>query len=347
MIRYIFPLSFLCILLLLSACRPENRTFRMQDDRVWFESITVESVDYSSAFLSGTCLHGKDALPEGLSFQVSTVSDFTAEVITIPAISVNKEDSDAKYALSLSANFTGLQTKKQYFLRAFALTKQDTQYSPISSFLTTDFVPPSIETGTPDEIGYENARVHGNILSLNGLPLDAFGFLLNEGEQIPVINQADVSYTLPQPPQQTGAVSHSFQGLKFNQVYTCVFYAQNEKGIRYGNSVVFLTQPYPVAQVETGTLSDLRTNACKIVSNRITENGATILSRHVLVSTSNTPDESNSTVFTGTVQSGNSALFDANIVLFLPATTYYYRARIQTPAGLVYGQIKAFTTPAN
>jgi hypothetical protein len=144
-------------------------------------------------------------------------------------------------------------------------------------------------------------------------------------------------------------VSNTFEDLIFGKTYTYVFYARNSRGVAYGEAVSFNALAYPLLQIETGQTGDITTSSVRILNNGIMSDtsGLTIVSRSVLISIENPPTESNSTIVTGVLNISDTRLFDGIFSNLSSGTTYYYRARVETPGGYNYGQVKAFTTPAS
>lgn len=322
--------------LLYLGCRPETQTLRIKDDRGWVEDLKADVLDYQSVRLEAKVSLGKDAVLDSAGFEIG-VTDAFKEGVRIMGVKPNNG--------KLIYNEVGLIPVRQYFVRAFVKTGLIKKYSPAINFTTQDQTPPVIVTLPVRDITFSGCTVEADIQSLSGLPLLEYGYLLNAGESVPTVGNALISEVINNPDTAlTDIVSRAISGLVFNQTYTCMAYARNNKGISYGGAVTFKTLPYPVARVQTGNVSGLTPGSAVIVNNTIEANGASITAISLLIGTQQPPEESNSQLLAGIVQPGNSNAYDVTVSGLSAGTTYYYRARVQTPGGYVYGQVKAFTT---
>jgi len=240
--------------------------------------------------------------------------------------------------------YSGLSALTQYYVRGVASNGDKQFYGRVSSFSTFDYSVPSVETDTPVEIDYRSAKLQGRIISNNAQPLQAYGFWLNEGELTEIDTFSAVHIPLGTE-DVTGSVSVTIYDLKINQTYTYVLYARNSKGLMIGNTITFSVAEYPMPLIETGQVSDLSSSTCSFIHNRITDHGAEILSREIQISQFNPPEGPGSNIYTGIVDPEQDNMYYITNVSVQPGLTFYYRARAETPAGYVYGQIKAFSTP--
>jgi hypothetical protein len=328
----------IAVILGLLGCRPENAGLKMPDTRVWVEKLTVQDIGYSNAVLQGEVIQGKNARLDSLVVELSLNNGFSPV--------------DHHFSISLSENsfkrsLDSLQGNREYFLRVAIYSGAGRHYSEVVKFQTPDFAVPTIQTEQPNDITFKSVIANGRIISLNGLPLEEYGFLLIEGPELPNLQNFDFKYSNSAPNQTLGLVSNTFDNLLFSREYTCVFYARNSRGLAYGNPVSFNTLAYPVLQIETGQASDITSGSVSIINNQMVSDttGLLIISRSVLISTNNPPTESNSTLITGVINLTDTRFFNGSINSLSSGTTYYYRARVETPAGYNYGQVKAFTTP--
>jgi hypothetical protein len=335
-IKYRIGIIIGLIGLLYLGCRPETQTFRLKDDRGWVEDLKAEVLDYQSVRLEAKLSLGKDAVLDSAGFEIGTSDQFKEGVRILNVKPINDK---------LIYNESGLNPVRQYFVRAFVKTGLIKKYSSTINFTTKDQTPPVIVTLPVSDITFSACTVGADIQSLSGLPLLEYGYLFNAGETVPTVGNALITEVINNPDTAlTGIVNRAISGLVFNQTYTCVAYARNSKGISYGGAVTFTTQPYPIARVQTGNVSGLTPSSAVIVNNTIEANGASITGMSLLIGTQQPPEESNSQLISGDVQTGNSNAYDVSVSGLSAGTTYYYRARIQTPAGFEYGQVKAFTT---
>lgn len=327
-------------LLYLSGCRPENAKLKMPDIRVWVEKLTVQGIGHSNAVLLGDVIQGKNARLDSLVVELSLNNRFDSLVLSVPIL-----PSETNFKMSLDS----LQGNREYFLRVAIYSGAGRHYSEVVFFKTLDYGVPTIQTEQASDITFYSAKTNGRIIYLNGLLLEECGFLLNEGLLAPTLSNYQFKYIFPSPQQLPIVLSNTFQNLAFGKTYSCVFYARNSRGVAYGESVSFNTLPYPSLQLATGQAGDITSSFVRIRNNRILSDttNLTILSRAVLISTINPPTENNSTLMSVVIDSVDTYFYDGSIGGLSPSTTYYYRARVETPAGYNYGQVKAFTTPGS
>lgn len=333
LIVYLIP-----VLLYVSGCRPENAGLKMPDTRVWVDKLSVQEIGYTHAMLQGEIILGKNARLDSMVIEMATNNGFNPLLRQVSVVSTEKN-----LALSLDS----LTANKKYFIRVAIYSGAGLHYSEGISFQTPDYGVPTILTEQPGDITFESAITNGRILSLNGLALEEYGFLVNEGGQVPTLSNYQFKYTFPTPQQSPALVTNTFEDLIFGKTYTYVFYARNSRGVAYGESVSFTTLPYPTLQIETGQAGEITSSFVRIRNNQIVNDttGLTIITRSVLLSTDNPPVEANSSTLSGVINPSNTNLYDGSIGNLSPGTTYYYRARVETPGGYNYGQVKAFTTP--
>jgi hypothetical protein len=138
------------------------------------------------------------------------------------------------------------------------------------------------------------------------------------------------------------AFSSQLSNLLPNTTYYIRAYAQNKKGIAYGNEISFKT-------LLTGSLPTLTTNSVSaigpnnaVAGGNITNDGsAAITGRGVCWGLNQNPTIANSK----TTDGGGAGAFTSNITNLSPNTKYYVRAYATNTFGTSYGSEVNFTTP--
>jgi uncharacterized protein (TIGR02145 family) len=167
----------------------------------------------------------------------------------LPTIIGNKT-IDKGTGTSYTNIISGLKPFTTYYVRAYALLSDTTEYGNIVSFKTIQI--PILESLGITDIGQTTAMVDGNILS------DGGSLSFNRGvcwstKVFPT--NADKNIILG---GATGSISYNLNGLRTNTTYYVRAFATNFAGTGYGNQLTFTTQDY-------GTVNDITGNVYKTI----------------------------------------------------------------------------------
>ncbi|RZL07113.1 MAG: DUF1566 domain-containing protein [Pedobacter sp.] len=142
-----------------------------------------------------------------------------------------------------------------------------------------------------------------------------------------------------------GTFTSQLAGLTVGTTYYVRAYATNSIGTAYGTARSFTTSATTVPTgITTNTLTSITQTAAVSGGNISTDGGASITSRGVCWSSTNSnPTIANSRTLDGT----GIGSFTSSLTGLVAGTNYYVRAYATNSAGTAYGQVRTFTTLPN
>jgi hypothetical protein len=153
-----------------------------------------------------------------------------------PTTSENKLSVSTKGLGSFALVIINLKENTKYYIRSYAINEKGTSYGNEQIFTTLDFKLPTITTGEVTNITFNSVTANGNLVDDGGAPLIEMGFCISEN-----VNPS-LSDTKLKVPSIKGGFNGLFENLKENTTYYVRSYAQNIKGITYGNQISFITK---------------------------------------------------------------------------------------------------------
>lgn len=139
----------------------------------------------------------------------------------------------------------------------------------------------------------------------------------------------------------TDACTINLVELEAGVTYYVRAYANNSKGLSYGEEISFTTVPYEVPTVETIEVTAVSTNAAICNGNVVSDGDLTITERGVCFSTQENPTVENEKVVSPIP---NKGYYSCAMQGLQSSTTYYVRAYAVNDKGIAYGNQIAFTT---
>ena len=194
-------------------------------------------------------------------------------------------------------------------------------------------IPPEVITASVDSIYNTTARVGGNVASDGGSEITERGVYWG------LSSNPETSGTKKAIGNGTGAYYATLTGLVKGTKYYVKAYAQNGKGITYGNETFFTTQ-INLPTVTSSSVTDLSPSTAKIGGNVSDNGGFEVSERGIYWSPSPNPMLTGLKVLLG---SGNGA-FSYSLTELSKAVTYYYVAFATNIKGTAYGEVVSFTT---
>ena len=203
---------------------------------------------------------------------------------------------------------------------------------------TTALSPPALSTTAASNISYTTATAGGNVtysettVSARGVCWSTSSIASNQNISLLSTKTSDLT--------GTGSFTSAITGLTPNTTYYLRAYATNSTGTSYGTQESFITPAAIPASFATTTSSTITGYSATISSNITSNNGATVTSRGVCYSLTQSPTTSNNPQTNG---SGNGA-YDITITGLLENTTYYVRSYAVNSAGTSYSSEISITT---
>jgi hypothetical protein len=216
-------LSFLIVVLLFSGCE-------MQDDGMVVPLVTtltnIKSVTPISAECSGEVKNNRGAEVTSCGFCWSTSG--------IPSIKNSKVEAVGLDSMSVfTAKIEGLESKRAYSVRAYAITSKGVGYGRPITVKTNPLS--DISTLDANNITATSAECGGDIITDYGFEIYERGVCWKVGST-PTINDSYSAYG-----SLTGSYVVNVIGLKPNTTYFVRAYSKCSLGVEYGNLKTFNT----------------------------------------------------------------------------------------------------------
>ena len=194
-------------------------------------TVTPSNIEYHAATVGGNISSdgGTEVTERGICY--STTEN--------PTIEGNKIVS-GKGTGNYTSNLTGLQDSTTYYVRAYAINKKGIAYGEQVSFMTKGYQLPTIMTSYVTNISYLSATIGGDVTSDGGATVTERGIVYSTSQN-PTTSNGKV-----QSGSGTGSFTCLLSDLQESTTYYIRTYAQNAKGINYGNQLSFTTieKPY-------------------------------------------------------------------------------------------------------
>lgn len=191
--------------------------------------VTVTNINVSSATFSANVISNGHGTILDAGFVYSTTSG--------PTLQDNKVSCGAKTG-SFSAQITELKEGTTYYVRSYVTNNAGTAYGEEVSFTTESIKLPSLSKVTVSDITYNSAAFSAQVIALNNGTLEDAGFVYSTYPD-PYVNSTKIScgnVTDLQAPSVP---------LRASTTYYVRAYAENEKGIAYGEQTTFTTEVSP------------------------------------------------------------------------------------------------------
>jgi len=281
----------------------------------------------------------------GATLGGNVISDGNATVTErgiVYATTQNPTTSNTKLAIgtgtgSFNSNVTGLTAGTTYYVRAYAINSQGTAYGTQQTFTTSLTLSlATVTTTAASAITTSGATLGGNVTS------DGNATATERGIVYATTQNPTTSNTKLAIGTGTGSYTSNITGLTAGTTYYARAYAINSQGTAYGSQVTFSTS----VQIQLPTLTTTDATAITTTSatsgGNITSDGnSTVTARGICWSTTQNP----TIVGSKTNDGSGSGIFNSNMSVLTPGTTYYIRAYATNSVGTAYGnQISMATT---
>lgn len=247
-----------------------------------------------------------------------------------------------KVALNITCNAVktlveGLIDNQTYYVKAYAITNNETIYSKEVSFTTSMYAGPTFQIETGNVTG---ESFDAKVTVTSGTPLAVLEYGLVYGTTSEPSVETDAKIVLG---EGEDGKTLTIEDVKEGITYYVRPYATNKNGLYYGEevTVLILSDRAMISTVETSFVTAHRAK----IGGNITHLGlknAPITETGICWSTSPSPTVDDQRVKSTATELGE---FDALQLFCLdPSTTYYARAYVTNQYGTNYGEEVSFTT---
>lgn len=243
-----------------------------------------------------------------------------------PTIDDNRVEAgsgDGAFTVTLDS----LDLGRAYYYRAYAINSAGVSYGAYYHF-TTLTLAPTVTTDSVGNVGQTTARCWYNVISDGGAGLTSRGICWNTSGTPTVLNTKLTDNRL------LGQSSLLLTGLTGNTTYYVRAFAENSKGLIYGEQISFLTAPLP-PNMQTEYQLDVTQTAMTIGGILYSDGGRPITAQGVCWSTTTMPDFDDSVrQVTEVDQNGR---FYTRVEGLTANRVYYFRAWATNEVGTVFG----------
>jgi len=230
---------------------------------------------------------------------------------------------------SYTSNLANLAPNATYYARGYAENSEGISYSSEISFTTSSYTLANISTESASDITFTSFNISGNIIDQGNSSVSQHGHCWSLTTNPTIADNKTAFGT-----GSAGVFSSSISSLEQNTTYYVKSYATNSAGTSYGDEVAVQTLAPSLANVTTGSASDISFTSFN-VSGNILDLGNTSVTEHGHCwSTSQNPTTSNGKTTYGEGTVGN---FLSTVSGLQQNTTYYIKSYATNSAGISYG----------
>jgi Concanavalin A-like lectin/glucanases superfamily len=223
-----------------------------------------------------------------------------------------------------------------YNVRSYAINGKGTNYGNEQKFSTLALKTPLVSTEMATNVAATYVTLQGKITDNGGIDLLEKGFCIAKNPN-PSLNDIRVKASN----NEIGTYAIVVTALDPQTKYYVRSYAQNSKGISFGNEISFITTPATIATVVTNDLQEISQNSVRAGVEITNNGGADITEFGVCLSTNRNPTIYDRKIILGSTNSQGKM---DNISGLSSNTSYYLRGYAINRVGVAYGPEKNFTT---
>lgn len=286
-----------------------------------------KNITYTSAELGGNVLEdgGIAVTEKGLCLAINKTP-------TIDDIKI----TNAKGVGPFANIVVKLQEGSNYVVKAYAINGKGISYGNEQKFTTNAFKVPTVTTNNAQNIYATFATLYGNVSDNGGTDIIEKGFCLSKNSNPNITDLKVKASNL-----ETGDYAILTTALDPMSKYFVKAYAQNLKGIAYGNEITFSTPEGNIPTVGTNDIQEITQTSVR-AGVEIASNGGIDISEYgVCISKNRNPTIYDRKIILGTT---NSLGKMDNISGLTSSTTYYLRGYAINKIGIAYGPERIFTT---
>lgn len=242
---------------------------------------------------------------------------------------------------NITANLVGLEEGQTYYIRAYAINQAGLSYGAVGNFQTKPVTLPIVKTGAVTNVTSVSANLSGTITSLGNGSLQRKGFCWSSTHTVPSLEQREGSSEVS---TEGSAYFYELTGLSGKTRYYVRAYAENEKGVSYGETQEFTTGTSAVVPTLSGTtISEIGETSAKATATVVSDGGASVSGKGFCYSLTNSlPTIEGGSTTLADVSTGNS--ITGVLKNLEPDAKYYIRAYATNGEGTAYGVVYTFST---
>jgi len=242
---------------------------------------------------------------------------------------------------NITANLVGLEEGQTYYIRAYAINQAGLSYGAVGNFQTKSVTLPIVKTGAVTNVTSASANLSGTITSLGNGSLQRKGFCWSSTHTVPSLEQREGSSEVS---TEGSAYFYELTGLSGKTRYYVRAYAENEKGVSYGETQEFTTGTSAVVPTLSGTtISEIGETSAKATATVVSDGGASVSGKGFCYSlTNSSPTIEGGSTTLADVSTGNS--ITGVLKNLEPDAKYYIRAYATNGEGTAYGVVYTFST---
>lgn len=241
---------------------------------------------------------------------------------------------------TIVAKLTGLEEGQDYYIRGYAVNEAGLSYGEVRQFRTKTIALPTVITDPVSAVTPTSARLSASVTSSGNGTIQRKGFCWSTTHTAPTLEQHDGSWAAS---TENDSYFYLLTGLLGKTKYYVRAYAENEKGVSYGEVQAFTTGTSATVPTLSGTtVSEISETSARATARIVSDGGAAISAKgFCFSSTDRLPTLESGSVFTDT--SAGDAI-NGTIANLEPDSAYYIRAYAINEEGVAYGDSREFRT---
>lgn len=192
---------------------------------------------------------------------------------------------DSSEGNNISVELKDLIEGRQYYVRAYAISRDGTFYSVAAEFSTVQHYLPTVEELAEVEVNDDNATMEARLTDNGGMSITECGFCWDSSSAEPDITRhKKVVATL-----KDGVFQAKLTGLTYNTSYHVRAYAVNGKGVGYSAYVIIKTRSSAKATIVNMAARNPSSSTLDVSATVSADGGAEITERGFVYSSKGTP----------------------------------------------------------